>query len=83
MARAKNHRNDNPSHKPVSSTAEATSATRKNGGSDIPAPFELEGEIRQRAYEIWEERGRIPGHEQEDWIRAEREVHARHDLQLV
>jgi len=30
--------------------------------------------IRQRAYELFEERGQQPGHEVEDWLQAEREL---------
>jgi len=30
--------------------------------------------IRTRAYELYEARGREPGHEWEDWLQAEREV---------
>lgn len=30
--------------------------------------------IRQRAYELYQARGSEPGHEQEDWFRAEHEV---------
>jgi DUF2934 family protein len=30
--------------------------------------------IAARAYELYEERGRQPGHEQEDWNRAQREL---------
>jgi len=30
--------------------------------------------IRQRAYEIYLQRGRVPGRELEDWLTAEREV---------
>jgi len=41
-------------------------------------PINLENEIRRRAYELFEERGRIPGDEHEDWVRAEREVLARY-----
>jgi len=33
--------------------------------------------IRVRAYEIFEERGRLDGFDQEDWARAEAEVLAR------
>ena len=35
-----------------------------------------EQEIRGRAYEIYLERGAQPGHELEDWLRAERELTA-------
>jgi len=31
-------------------------------------------EIRRRAYEIYLERGGLPGEELEDWLQAEREV---------
>jgi hypothetical protein len=34
----------------------------------------LEEEIRHRAYEIYEERGREDGHDLDDWLRAEAEV---------
>ena len=36
--------------------------------------FELEYQIRRRAYELYEERGREDGHEEEDWLRAEEEI---------
>lgn len=31
-------------------------------------------EIRLRAYELFERRGRNPGHDREDWLQAEAEV---------
>lgn len=34
----------------------------------------LEEQIRARAYELYEQRGREDGHEQEDWLTAEREI---------
>ncbi len=36
----------------------------------------LDDQIRQRAYELFEERGRQPGREFEDWLQAEREDQA-------
>ena len=36
--------------------------------------FELEYQIRLRAYELYEARGRKDGHEQEDWFRAKEEM---------
>jgi hypothetical protein len=33
----------------------------------------LEEQIRRRAYEIYEERGREDGHDADDWLRAEAE----------
>lgn len=34
-------------------------------------------QIRRRAYELFEERGRLEGFDQEDWVRAEAEVLAK------
>jgi hypothetical protein len=35
---------------------------------------ELKGKIRQRAYQLYEERLWEDGHELEDWLRAEEEI---------
>jgi hypothetical protein len=37
-------------------------------------PHELEEQIRQRSFELYEERGREDGHEVDDWLRAEDEI---------
>ncbi len=37
-------------------------------------PPELHDRVAQRAYEIFLERGGTPGHELEDWVRAEAEI---------
>ncbi|HYL15132.1 MAG TPA: DUF2934 domain-containing protein [Terriglobales bacterium] len=34
----------------------------------------IEEEVRHRAYELYEERGRENGHDLDDWLRAEAEV---------
>jgi len=83
MPRAKTPRANSSPNKQVISMPEAISAPaiRKNGGSVSPTPIDLEGQIRQRAYELYEERGRTPGQETEDWVRAEREVLARNNHQ--
>jgi len=85
MARAKTPRNGNPSGKQVIPMPEAASVSsvRKNVGGTAPTPIDLEVQIRLRAYEIYEERGRIPGHEEEDWAQAEREVQARYQQQFA
>jgi len=54
---------------PVASSSPATKEKVAASG--------LEEEIRRRAYEIYLERGSIPGNESEDWLVAEREVRAR------
>jgi Protein of unknown function (DUF2934) len=75
MPRAKTPRNGSPSSKQVISMSEAPSV-RKKVGLTAPTPIDLEEQIRVRAYEIWEENGRLAGTEEEDWKQAEREVHA-------
>ena len=35
---------------------------------------ELANMIRQRAYQLYEGRGREPGHDQQDWVQAEHEI---------
>lgn len=44
-------------------------------------PINLDEEIRRRAYEIYEQRGRTPGDEREDWLAAEAEILARYNVQ--
>jgi outer membrane protein TolC len=40
-------------------------------------PDNLEENIRRRAYELYEERGREDGRELDDWLRAEEELRQR------
>ena len=35
---------------------------------------EVQRQIRRRAYELYEERGRTEGHELDDWLQAEAEL---------
>ena len=44
-------------------------------------PMNLEEEIRKQAYLFSERRGFEPGHEAEDWLNAEHEVHDRYHQQ--
>ena len=41
----------------------------------------LEEKIRIRAYQLYEERGYLPGHEDEDWLIAEQEILSRQNSQ--
>lgn len=43
----------------------------------------LEERIRVRAYEIYERRGRTPGHAVEDWLQAEAELSGRQPLRAA
>lgn len=47
----------------------------------LDATFDkLEDRIRVRAYELYEQRGKAPGHALEDWLRAEAELTGRQAL---
>jgi len=39
----------------------------------MPGNVPTDDTIRERAYELYERRGREPGQDQQDWLRAERE----------
>jgi|SRR4029077_11866949 len=54
-------------------TSKALSEVRKN-----IVPINLDEEIRRRAYELWEQRGYEPGHENEHWLSAEQEILSRY-----
>jgi hypothetical protein len=47
--------------------------------STMPAsePFPSHDSIRDRAYELYEQRGREDGREQQDWFKAEHEIRVR------
>ena len=47
---------------------------KKPSATAVSDPQELENQIRQRAYELYEARGREDGHDLEDWLRAEEEI---------
>jgi hypothetical protein len=44
---------------------------------------DLEQEIREYAYQLWEEQGRPHGREIEHWLKAERSVRKNHDAPRV
>ena len=43
----------------------------------------LQEQIQLRAYELYEDRGRVHGYHEEDWINAEREIRERSKLHLA
>jgi hypothetical protein len=51
-------------------TAKKSKAKNTNGNS-LESALDLEEQIRRRAYELYERRGREAGHETEDWLQAE------------
>ena len=40
----------------------------------MPDAVPSDGKIRERAYELYESRGREPGQDEQDWLRAEQEI---------
>jgi len=38
------------------------------------APGDLEEKIRRRAYELYQQRGRVDGHALDDWLQAQAEI---------
>jgi hypothetical protein len=37
------------------------------------SPFDIQEQIRRRAFELYEQRGREDGHDLDDWLQAESE----------
>jgi hypothetical protein len=76
MAKAKNPRTNNPTNNQVITMPEAGSVPqlRKNLPPTNSTPVDLTAKIRERAYQLFQERGNIPGHEHEDWLQAESEI---------
>ena len=82
MAKAKTPRTPKATNNQVITMPEAGSIPllRKSAPANSPSA-DLEIKIRERAYQLYVERGSTPGHENEDWLRAEREILARQNHQ--
>ncbi len=59
---------------PKGGRAMSQSPTKKPSAAVASDPEELERQIRQRAHELYEARGREDGHDLDDWLRAEEEI---------
>jgi hypothetical protein len=77
MPRAKSPRNGEAKVKNITPITAGLTPEMKKATSVMA----VEDEIRVRAYELYEERGRMPGFEHEDWLRAEHEVLSRRSQQ--
>jgi hypothetical protein len=62
------------SQKETRSKVTAVPSTSREAISHASTPEPAEHIIRQRAYELYEKRGREDGHAEEDWLDAEAEV---------
>ena len=82
MAKAKTPRTPKAISNSVITMPEAGSVSlvRKTSPGN-GSPVDLEAKIRERAYQLYQERGSTPGFENDDWLRAEREVRARQNHQ--
>jgi hypothetical protein len=66
----------NPTREDVNQAAAQTTLAPKSDEPTVLIP--IEQQIRQRAYELYEQRGRTDGHDLEDWLQAECEIKATH-----
>ena len=82
MAKAKTPRTPKATNNQVITMPEAGSIpmVRKTSPTNS-SPVDLEAKIRERAYQLYLERGSASGYENEDWLRAEREILARQGKQ--
>jgi hypothetical protein len=75
MAKVKTPRTTKATNNQVITMPEAGSVTLVRKTSAVNnSPADLEVKIRERAYQLYLERGSTPGHENEDWLTAEREI---------
>lgn len=73
MAKAKSPRSTSPTTRFQRAASVPAEGNKVNANHDS-----LQDAIRARAYELYEERGRQDGYDQEDWFRAEVEVVGQH-----
>jgi len=82
MAKAKTPRTPKATTNQVITMPEAGSVSLVRKNSPLTnSSADLEAKIRERAYQLYQERGNTPGFENEDWLRAEREILARQNHQ--
>jgi hypothetical protein len=82
MAKAKTPRTTKATNNQVITMPEAGSVPVIRKTSPVSSSsVDLAAQIRERAFQLYLERGSTPGHENEDWFRAEREVLSRQNHQ--
>lgn len=83
MPKAKAPRATSTTTKPVITMPEpgTVSIPRKSFAS--VQPVDLQTQIRERAYALYQERGCTPGRENDDWFRAEQEILAHQTQQQL
>jgi hypothetical protein len=78
MAKAKTPRTVKPKAEEKKVLQMPEAGNGNGNGSANHASADVEGQIRLRAYELFEQRGYVHGLAEQDWLAAEREVLARH-----
>jgi len=82
MAKARTPRTPKATNTQVITMPEAGSVSLIRKTSPLnSSPVDLEAKIRERAYQLYQNRGSAPGLEVQDWLTAEREVLARQSHQ--
>ena len=56
---------------------EKKTSTLAPKSDEPPVLIPIEQQIQQRAYELYEQRGRTDGHDLDDWLQAEYEIRGR------
>lgn len=69
---------DPSAHKQPKPTTAVTPKSSPAKLAITPATVPPRDRIRERAYELYESRGREPGQDEQDWFRAEREILNQH-----
>jgi len=81
MAKASDGKNGSSARTARARKTTTTDIATKRPMAVPPAAFQANGnveeQIRQRAYELYEQEGRQDGRDQEYWLRAEAEVRGR------
>jgi hypothetical protein len=52
----------------------STRSSPSSAARTTESTVDLQEQVRRRAYELYEQRGREDGHELDDWLQAESEV---------
>jgi hypothetical protein len=68
------------SHVKIRSLLNSTKVYKEHQGLSPGDNGSIEERIRQRAYELYEERGRHDGYHAEDWAQAEEQIRDQHDF---
>ena len=81
MAKAKTPRTPKTNNQVITMPEAGSVSVVRKTSPVSSSSVDLAAQIRERAFQLYLERGSTPGHENEDWLRAEREVLSRQNRQ--